>query len=122
MNGISSNSRHKTEALQLLELVNTDTRLRDMLHLGIEGRHFEYVNNGTAIRRIRTDWPLVNYQQGSFFIQTPIDTVPPGFWDEVRRQNEEAIPSVMLGFMMDIEPVMSEVINCRTIWERFGQT
>jgi putative aldouronate transport system substrate-binding protein len=91
-----------------------------MLHMGIEGKHFEYVNDGAAIKRLRTDWPLVNYQQGSYFIETPLDSVPPGYWDEVRRQNEEAVPSVMLGFMMDIEPVQSEIINCRTVWDKYS--
>ncbi|MDR2575731.1 MAG: ABC transporter substrate-binding protein [Treponema sp.] len=119
MNAISANSKYKKEALRFLQLVNTDKKLRDMLHMGIEGKHFEYVNNGAAINRLRTDWPLVNYQQGSYFIQTPLVTAPPGYWDEVRKQNEEAKPSVMLGFMMDIEPVLSEVMNCRSVWEKY---
>ena len=119
MNAISVNSRYKTEALLFLQLVNSDTKLRDMLHMGIEGKHFEYVENGTAIKRLRTDWPLVNYQQGSYFIQTPLDSVPPGYWDEVRQQNEEAFPSVMLGFMMDTEPVMNDIMNCRSVWEKY---
>jgi putative aldouronate transport system substrate-binding protein len=119
MNAISANSKYKKEALRLLQLVNTDTKFRDMLHLGIEGKHFEYVNDGTAARRLRTDWPLVNYQQGSYFIETPLDAVPPGYWDEVRQQNQEADPSVMLGFMMDLEPVLGEVINCRSAWEKY---
>ena len=120
MNVISANSDYKAEALKLLQLVNTDTKFRDMLHVGIEGNHFEYVNNGTAVKRLRTDWPLVNYQQGNYFIETPLDNVPPGYWDEVRKQNEEAVPSVMLGFMMDLEPIMNEVLNCRSIWERYS--
>jgi len=120
MNAISVNSRYGKEALLLLQLVNSDTKLRDMLHMGIEGKHFEYVNEGTAIRRLRTDWPLVNYQQGSYFIETPLDNVPPGYWDEVRLQNEEAFPSVMLGFMMDTEPVINEIMNCRSVWEKYA--
>ena len=119
MNAINVNSRYKQEALQFLQLVNTDTKLRDMLGMGIERKHFEYVNNGEAVRRLRTDWPLVNYQQGSYFIQTPFEDVPPGYWDEVRYQNETAVPSVMLGFMMDIEPVLNDVMNCRSIWDKY---
>jgi putative aldouronate transport system substrate-binding protein len=120
MNAISANSKYKKEALLFLQLVNSDTKLRDMLHLGIEGKHFEYVNGGKAIRRLRTDWPLVNYQQGSYFIETPLDSVPPGYWDEVRQQNEEARPSVMLGFMMDAEPVLNEIMNCRSVWDKYA--
>jgi putative aldouronate transport system substrate-binding protein len=117
MNAISVNSRYKAEALKLLELVNTDTKFRDMLAYGIEGVHFHYVDN--AVHRDRTDWPLVNYQEGSFFIETPEDTVPPGYWDEVRQLNESATPSVMLGFVMDLEPVQNEIINCRNVWNKY---
>jgi len=120
MNAISANSRYKNEALLLLQLINTDKKLRDMLHMGIEGKHFEYTNNGTTIKRLQTDWPLVNYQQGSYFIQTPLDSAPPGYWDEVRSQNENAFPSVMLGFMLDAEPVFTELMNCRSVWDKYA--
>jgi putative aldouronate transport system substrate-binding protein len=119
MNAISANSKYKKEALRFIELVNTDKKLRDMLAYGIEGKHFSYVNGGAAVKRLRTDWPLVNYQEGSYFTETPEDTVPPGYWDEVRQQNEEAVPSVMLGFMLDLAPVQNEVINCRNVWDKY---
>jgi putative aldouronate transport system substrate-binding protein len=119
MNAISTNSRYKKEALKLLELVNTDSKFRDMIAYGIEGLHFHYVNDGAAVHRDRSDWPLVNYQEGSFFTETPEDTVPSDYWDEVRKLNESAAPSIMLGFMMDIESVQSELMNCRTAWQKY---
>jgi putative aldouronate transport system substrate-binding protein len=119
MNAISANSKYKTEALKLLELINTDRKFRDMLGYGIEGKHFTYVDGGNAVHRDRTDWPLINYQAGSYFIETPEDTVPSGYWDEVRQLNEAAVPSVMLGFMLDLEPVRNEVIGCRTAWLKY---
>jgi putative aldouronate transport system substrate-binding protein len=121
MNAISVNSKYKPEALKLLELVNTDTKLRDMLAYGIEGTHFHYVDNpngGRAVHRDRTDWPLINYQEGSFFIETPEDNVPEGYWDEVRGLNESAAPSVLLGFMLDLEPIQNEIMNCRSAWDK----
>jgi putative aldouronate transport system substrate-binding protein len=119
MNAVNVNSKYPKEALQLLELVNTDRKLRDMLAYGIEGKHFTYVSGGQAVHRDRTDWPLINYQVGSYFIETPEDTVPAGYWDEVRRLNEEAVPSTVLGFMLDLEPVRNEVVNCRTAWSKY---
>jgi putative aldouronate transport system substrate-binding protein len=119
MNAISRNSKYKNEALKFLELVNTDTKLRDMLAYGIEGKHFEYVNGGTAVHRIRTDWPLINYQGGSYFIETPEDTVPPGYWQEVEDLNNAAVSSVMLGFMLNLEPIQNEILNCRSAWQKY---
>ena len=118
MNAISANSRYKEEALKFLELVNTDLKLRDMLQWGIEGRHFEYVDGGKAVRKLN-DWSLANYQIGSFFTGTPENTVPPGYWDEVRAQNNSATPSVMLGFILDLEPIQTDIANCRAVWDKY---
>jgi len=120
MNAISVNSVHKEDALRLLQLVNTDSTLRDMLAYGIEGKHFTYVETdaGRAVRNINPNWSLTNYQQGNYFIITPQDTVPPSYWSEVRHQNEIAEQSVMMGFMMNLEPVLMELTNARIIWER----
>ncbi len=118
MNAVSSNSRYKAEALRFLELVNMDRKFRDMLAYGLEGSYFTYVNDD-IIHRTITDWPLVNYQLGTYFNMSVPDDMPKGYWEEVRQLNEDAVPSVMLGFIMDIQPVRMEIINCRTVWEKY---
>jgi putative aldouronate transport system substrate-binding protein len=93
-----------------------------MMAYGIEGDHFRYVtmpDGRRAVKRLRNDWPLVNYQEGNYFIETPEDTVPAGYWDEVRHLNETAFPSYILGFNMDLTPVENEVINCRNTWNKY---
>ncbi|MDR2478654.1 MAG: ABC transporter substrate-binding protein [Treponema sp.] len=123
INCISVNSKYKEEALMLLELVNTDSTFRDMMAYGIEGNHFNYVtmtDGRRAVHRLRNDWPLTNYQEGNYFIETPEDTVPAGYWDEVRYQNENAFPSYLLGFNMDFTPVENEIINCRNTWTKYS--
>ncbi|MDR0643598.1 MAG: ABC transporter substrate-binding protein [Treponema sp.] len=122
INCISVNSKYKEEALKLLQLVNSDPKFRDMMAYGIEGDHFHYVtmpDGRKAVHRDRTDWPLVNYQEGNYFIETPEDTVPAGYWDEVRHLNETAAASRLLGFNMDITPVENEVINCKNTWMKY---
>jgi putative aldouronate transport system substrate-binding protein len=122
INCISVNSKYKREALKLLQLVNSDPKFRDMMGYGIEGDHFHYVtmpDGRKAVHRDRTDWPLVNYQEGNYFIETPEDTVPAGYWDEVKYLNETAVASRLLGFTMDITPVENEVINCKNTWMKY---
>ncbi|MDR3284959.1 MAG: ABC transporter substrate-binding protein [Treponema sp.] len=122
INCISVNSKYKNEALKLLHLVNSDPKFRDMMAYGIEGDHFHYVtmpDGRRAVHRDRNDWPLVNYQEGNYFIETPEDTAPAGYWDEVRSLNESAVPSQLLGFSMDLTPVENEVINCKNTWMKY---
>jgi len=71
------------------------------------------------VHRDITDWPLVNYQIGTFFNLSVTDDNPPDYWDEVRALNEAAFPSVMLGFVMNIDPVQNEIASCKAVWEKY---
>ena len=120
LNAISSNSEYKEECLKVLNLINTDHTFRDMMAYGVEGVHFEYTNEEkTIVKRLRDDWPLAAYTQGTFFIMSTTDDSSPTQWDEIKQQNEQAISSVCLGFSMDISPVQNEISNCLTVWEKY---
>jgi putative aldouronate transport system substrate-binding protein len=119
MNAISSNSRYKAEALKLIELVNTDHKLRDMLAFGIEGVNFSYVKPNVVRNLTADQWNLARYQQGTFFTMSTLEGDPEDAWDQVRRQNEQAESSVLNGFSFDNRAVLNEVANCKAIFDRY---
>jgi len=119
MNAISSNSRYKAEALKLIELVNTDHKLRDMLAFGIEGINFSYVKPNVVRLLTGDQWNLARYQQGTFFQMSTIEGDPENAWDQVRRQNEQADSSVLLGFIFDNKTVINEVSNCKAVFDKY---
>ena len=41
---------HAKASLKYIELLNTDRKFRDILAYGIEGKHFNYLENGTVLR------------------------------------------------------------------------
>ena len=119
MNAISANSRYKTEALKLIELVNTDRKLRDMLAFGIEGVNFSYIKpNVVRLLPPVDQWNLARYQQGTFFAMSDTEGSE-GQWDEVRRQNEQAESSILNGFIFDSRSVVNEVANCKAVYDRY---
>lgn len=118
LNAISVNSKYKEEALKFLELINTDSKFRDMCAFGVEGDHFEYLEDGT-VKRLRDDWTWPSYTQGTFFILSNQEGTDPNQWDEVKQQNEEAFASVCLGFALDITDIQNEIANCQTIWDKY---
>jgi putative aldouronate transport system substrate-binding protein len=119
MNAISSNSRYKAEALKLIELVNTDRKLRDMLAFGIEGVNFSYVKPNVVRLLTADQWNPARYQQGTFFQMSTLEGDPEDAWDQVRRQTEQAESSVLNGFSFDNRAVLNEVTNCKTIFDRY---
>ena len=118
MNAISANSNYKEEALKLLELVNTDQTLRDMLYYGVPDKTFQYEEDGT-VTKLRDDWPLAGYTQGTFFNLSVESSAPADQYEQIKEQNEAATPSVCLGFALDPEPIQNEIANCNTVWDKY---
>ena len=118
LNMVSINTKYPEKCLQLLDLVNCDTKLRDLFYYGEEGVNFEYTADG-KVHKINNDWALAGYTQGSFFTVTTLDTDEFNQWDGVKALNEAAESSVMLGFTFDTNSVSDQLANCREIWLRY---
>ena len=108
LNCISASCKHPEKALQLLELVNTDSKVRDMLFYGLEGDNFDYTDDG-RVHKNNTEWSMAGYTQGTFFNVTTLDTDAGNQWDEVKAQNENAKASPILGFSLNKEPISDEL-------------
>jgi putative aldouronate transport system substrate-binding protein len=119
MNSISVNSRYKTQALKLLELVNIDHKMRDLMAFGIEGVNFSYVKPNVVRLLTADQWNLARYQQGTFFQMSTIEGEPEDAWDQVRQQNEQATASELNGFIFDNRAVVNEIANCKSIFDRY---
>lgn len=121
LNMVSINTQYPEKCLQLLNLVNTDTTLRDMFYYGEEGVNFEYVDvDGTQkVHKINEDWSMAGYTQGTFFTVTPVETDTKDQWGEIKALNEQAVPSALLGFNFDTTNVSDKLSNCREIWLRY---
>ncbi len=119
---ISASSPHKLEALKLLELVNTDTALRDMLSYGEEGVNFEYVdvNGEKRVHKLNGDWTLAAYTQGKTIHMTPEDTAKGNpYVDEILPQNENAVRSPAMGFAFDNSEVADTIAACQAIFQEY---
>ena len=122
MTCISASSSHKLEALKLLELVNTDSWLRDALAYGEEGVNFEYVEEDgyTRVNKLNNDWTMAAYTQGTFFnMSLTTGSVGNPYVDEVQVQNENAIASPAMGFVCDTTEIADQMAACQAIFEEY---
>lgn len=117
MSCISASSKHPDKALQLLELVNTDSFVRDALYYGLEGENFEYVDG--KVKKLNEEWKMAGYTQGSFFSVTQLITDEENQWEEVKQLNENATPSVMMGFSCNVSEFEDQLANCIEVWKRY---
>lgn len=118
LNAISASCKNPEKALQFLDLVNTDTFVRDSFYFGLEGDDFEYTAD-KKIHRLKTDWSMAGYTQGTFFTVSQLDTEEFNQWDEVKELNNNAIASPALGINFDTIDVETELANVRAVWEKY---
>lgn len=96
-------------ALKYIELLNTDRAFRDILAYGIEGKHFNYLENGTVLRTQvgRERYAPALFTMGSV-VNASVESVSRDFqadpdqWRKVYEGYEEyAIRSRTQGFVYD---------------------
>ncbi|MCT1402656.1 ABC transporter substrate-binding protein [Paenibacillus sp. p3-SID867] len=119
LNAISANSKYKKEALKYLELVNTDPKLRNMLAFGELGVDYNNVDGEKVIERTSDTWPLAAYTQGTFFNLAVTKGAPEDQWEQVKKLNDAATSSTILGFALDITDLQTEVANCQAVWDKY---
>ncbi len=118
INMISTNSKYPEKCLQLLNKVNTDTKLRDMFYYGEEGVNFEYNEDG-KVHKLDKQWDIPGYTNGTYFTVTQEDKDEYNQFEEIKELMDEAVSSVMLGFTFDTTNVYDQIANCSEIWLRY---
>ena len=121
---LSPNSKHKVEALKVIELLNTDTYMRDLFWYGEEGLNWDYVdeNGEKKVHRYGTDdgvenWTMAAYRQGSFFNVTPQEGSLG--YKEIQTLNENAVASPAMGFVFDKTEVEDIILELNGIWAQY---
>ncbi|GEM_PF-3153297 len=119
MNGIYAGAKNPEKVLQFLELVNTDTKLRDMICYGEEGVNFTYNEDGLVVRDAEKSWPWARYTQGNHAILTAEYTNKDMF-KEIEVVNETATPTVLFGFNVDLSNIENEVTLVKGVYGDFA--
>ena len=123
MIAVSKNSKNPDKAVEFLNLLNTDETIRNLLNYGIEGTHYESVND-TQIKLTdkAQDYSVGYYTLGNLFITKVLDNEPVTKWDEFRVFNDSAKNSLALGFKFDTSKVTNEIAAINNVIEEFKAT
>ena len=119
---------HVRACLKYLELLSTDRKFRDILGYGIEGRHFEYLPNGTVLRlkagqdRYKTGL----YQTGSV-VNASVESASRDFladpdqWEKVfEGYKTDGIYSKTKGFAYDPTPKEDIITAVSAIYDDYA--
>ncbi len=127
LNGICATSKHGEAAMQVLELFNTDADIYNLLSHGIQGMHWVWEDEANKVMTFpegvtaesssyapNTDWMFGN-QFNAFYR----DAAQVGAWEATKEMNDTAFPSEALGFVVDRQPIETEIAQTKAVWDEF---
>ncbi len=112
MTGISATSKNPDAALKLLQAVNTDKELFNMIVYGIEGEHYNKIDDNlvATVEDTRYDKTANAWSYGNAFNAFYVEGgAPVGSYEEIDKVNREAKRSFILGMTPDLTNIKSEV-------------
>lgn len=118
---ISKTSKYPKEAIQFLNLLNTDEYLRNLLNYGIESIHYEKVAEKTIhILKKSEDYQVPYYVQGNLFNTYLLQGEPETKWEEFKKFNQNSKASPLLGFNFNTKNILDNITNISDIINIFG--
>jgi len=121
---ICATSEHPREAYQVYAFINSDVEAFNTLVYGIEGTHWNWVDKDQKLIELPdVETMMATYQGppdwavGNQFISYYRDPnmAANDIWNWEREINASAVPSVLLGFHVDTEPVLTEIAQVSAV-------
>jgi putative aldouronate transport system substrate-binding protein len=126
--GICATTQHPEESIKFLEVLNTDEEVFNTLLYGIEGTHWDWVDEASKLIArpegwddytgyAAVDWALGNQFMAYYKVPRWAEN---DIWKMEQDLNDAAAPSVMLGFSFDRTPVETEIAQVSAVLDEFG--
>ncbi|SFR65684.1 ABC transporter substrate-binding protein [Anaeromicropila populeti] len=138
LTAISSNTKHPKEAVEFLNLVNTDEYLRNLLNYGIEGIHYDKTALSEDDEKLvegkentysfkvhlnsenQKNYSVPYWVQGGLFNTYVLETEPIDKWYQFQQFNKELKPALSFGFNFDSTNVLKEILEVKSVLNEYG--
>lgn len=125
MNSVWSYSRYPEHALSVMEYINNDAVSSNLLHFGIEGKHYVKVldnvidyPSGASIANPAYD-QNINWMVGNRYLDFTWRDEDPDMYKKLKDYNKTASISRVIGFEFNASPVKTEISSCREQVEKY---
>lgn len=119
MTGISANSKNPEKAIKLLELVNTDKELLNLMQFGIEGKHYEKIDDKYIKIIDRDNYYLDAWKFGNTLESYLLEGQSENYLEETIKMNEESEKPVFLGYNVNTDPIKNEMAQCEAVRKEY---
>ncbi len=121
MYAISATSKNPEKSIKFINEMNTNEELYNLVCFGIEGKHYEKKEDGTVTvipdsgYNPNADWKFGNQFNGFVRTGQPLDV-----WEQTLELNNSAEKSVLLGFNMVTDNIVTELSQIETVDSEFA--
>lgn len=121
MTAIGRNSKNPELVFKFLELINTDKELYNLITFGVEGKHYEKLDNG-KIKIIAEGGYAANagWKFGNQYNAYVLDNQPDDVWTKTEEWNNAAKKSKLIGFKVDTSKVKIELTQVSTVKSKYS--
>lgn len=120
MHAVSITSQYPSEAVQVLNLLNTDPYVKNLLTYGIEGVHYEKTgDNSIKFLDKSKDYKMPSYTLGNHFIGYTVDPDPADKWEQFETFNAEADVAPLFGFAFNGEAVKNQMAAVKNVSQQY---
>lgn len=120
MFAVAKNSKNPEKAIEFLNLLNTDEKLRNMVNFGIEGVHYEKIgDNQIKQTDKKSDYGVSYFAMGNLYKTYVLENDPVDKWDEFKKFNDGSVESPLLGFAFNPEAVANEIAAISNVINEF---
>lgn len=108
------------KALEIVKLMHTDAELLNLLTFGIEGKHYNLVNDRVeVIEGAGYDQDGAAWKFGNTYLAHLVPGQEDSVWEETKEVNETAIRPSTLAFSFDSTPVKTEIAALNTLYTEY---
>jgi len=101
MFGVCAYTRSESRSMEIVTYMNTNAEFRNILQYGVEGTHYELIDNGngtTTVKPLVNDYKMDIYATGNVFLAHPEPQMSADIWENGKIQNRYSMVDPLLGF------------------------
>ncbi len=98
MFGVSVTSKRVQACMQVLTMLNTNSKLRNILQYGIENVNYVIDEETGSLKRLNNLYEMKIERTGNCFIAHPEEGYPADYWENAKKQNNDSLINPLLGF------------------------
>lgn len=122
---IPSTTKNAEKTMEFINLLYTDYDVRELLGLGIKGKHWVETEDGKwtlpegAKNKTETGWESAASKYGNRFLLRPAEDQPADIWEQLKKFNDDSIKSKALGFSFDPAPVAGQIAAVQNAYNEY---